>query len=184
MTFRKPIIIVLSHLMEVSLGMKEKKLCVPKSSIKVLLVKEAHKGGLMGRFSVRKKYEALAKNFYWPKIKSNVHHVCEKCLTCKMAKSKTSSKGLCTFLPILIAPWINICMDFVLGLPRTQKGRDSIFVIVDRFSKMAHYIPCHKSDNSYHIANLFFREVMLHGLPKSMVSHRDSKFLSHFWKTL
>ena len=90
-------------------------------------------------------------------MKRDVERACEKCITCKQAKSKAIPHALNTPLPIPNESWVDIFMDFVLGLPRPKGGRDSIFVVVDRFSKMAHFIQCHKMDDATHIANLFFK---------------------------
>ena len=119
-------------------------------------------------------------------MKHDVHKFCDRFLVCKKAKSKVMHHGLYTLLPIPNSPWINISMDFVLGLSRSKKGQGFyFFFMVDKFSKMAHFIPYHKTDDACVVADLFFREVVhLHGLPRSIVLDRDSKFLSHFWRTL
>jgi hypothetical protein len=164
---------------------KESKLCVPSCSMRELLVREAHGGGLMGHFGVKKTLDILHEHFFWPKMKKDVNRICGRCITCRKAKSKVLPLGLYTPLPVPSEPWVDISMDFVLGLPRTKRGRDSIFVVVDRFSKMAHFIPCHKTNDATNIADLFFREIVrLHGVPRSIVSDRDVKFLSYFWKVL
>src|SRR3954453_23790166 len=101
----------------------------------------------------------LSTHYYWPKMKCQVERLCQRCATCRQAKSKSNSHGLYIPLPIAHAPWSDISMDFVLGLPRTKHGHDSIFVVVDIFSKMAHFIPCHRIDDASHVATLFFREI-------------------------
>jgi hypothetical protein len=164
---------------------KESKLCVSSCSMRELLVREAHGGGLMGHFGVKKTLDILHEHFFWPKMKKDVNRICGRCITCRKAKSKVLPHGLYTPLPVPREPWVDISMDFVLELPRTKRGRDSIFVVVDRFSKMAHFIPCHKTDDATNIADLFFKEIVrLHGVPRSIVSDRDVKFFSYFWKVL
>ncbi|XP_040963814.1 uncharacterized protein, partial [Gossypium hirsutum] len=164
---------------------REGKLCIPQGSVREVLIEESHSGGLMGHFGAAKTLAMLNEHFFWPKMRRDVERFCNRCIACKRAKSRIKPHGLYKPLPIPETPWSDISMDFVLGLPRSKNGRDSIFVVVDRFSKMAHFIACHKTDDAVNIANLFFKEVVrLHGMPRTIVSDRDAKFLSHFWRTL
>jgi hypothetical protein len=100
----------------------------------------------MGHFGIYKTHEVLAAHLFWPQMRRDVEHLVAHCTTCQKAKSRLGKHGLYMPLPVPSSPWLDISMDFVLGLPRTKKGRDSIFVVVDRHSKMAHFIPCRKTD--------------------------------------
>lgn len=163
---------------------KGNRLCIPKGSIRDLLVRESHGGGLAGHFGINKTLEILSEHFYWPKMSGDVQSIISRCVTCHHAKSQFH-QGVYTPLPVPSRPWEDVSMDFIVALPRTRRGKDAIMVVVDRFSKMAHFVPCHKTDDASHIAELYFKEIIrLHGIPKSIVSDRDTKFVSYFWKTL
>jgi hypothetical protein len=161
------------------------KLCVPASSVRLLFLQEAHGGGLMRHFGVKKTEDVLSAHFFWPKMRRDVERYVSRCMTCNKAKSRLNPHGLYMHLSVPSAFLEDISMEFVLGLPRTKRRRDSIFVVVDHFSKMAHFIPYHKSDNASHVAELFFTKIVrLQGVPNSIVSDRDAKVLSYFWRTL
>ena len=88
-------------------------------------------------------------------------------------------------LPIPAQLWTDISMDLFLELLRTQRGIDSIFVVMDQFLKMTHFIACKKTTDALTVACLFFKKVYrLHSLLSSIVFDRDMRFVSHFWKTL
>ena len=162
-----------------------KRLCVPRTSIRDFLIWETHAGGLSGHHGVNKTIQALEYQFFGPSLKRDVGRIVSRCLTCSRAKMTKQNAGLYLPLPVPARPWDDVSLDFVLGLPRTSRRHDSVMVVVDRFSKMAHFVPCSKTADASRVATLFFDEIVrLHGLPRSLVSDRDVRFTSYFWKTL
>ena len=91
------------------------RLSIPNGSIRELLVREAHGGGLAGHFGKKKTLELLKEHFYWLGMIRDVHRVLEKCVACKKAKSKEATHGIYVPLLILNQPWVDVSMDFVLG---------------------------------------------------------------------
>ncbi|KAE8702634.1 putative CCCH-type zinc finger family protein [Hibiscus syriacus] len=157
-------------------------LYIPDCSLRHQIISELHNEG---HFDRDKTLALISSDFYWPKLTSDVAHYVDCCYVCQQSKGVLTNAGLYTPLPVPEAPWFDVSMDFVLGLPRTQRASDSIFVVVDRFSKMAHFVACRKTMDADRIAHLYFKEIVhLHGVPRSITSDRDTKFISHFWKSL
>ncbi|GJZ72221.1 RNA-directed DNA polymerase [Tanacetum coccineum] len=164
---------------------RAQQLCVPRHSIRLVIIQEAHEGGLAGHLGIDKTTHILRSHFFWPRMSRDAEHYIRRCLQCHKAKGQSSPHGLYLPLPVPVAPWEDVSLDFITGLPRTQRQKDSVMVVVDRFSKMAHFVACHTTYDAVQIATLYFKEIVrLHGVPKTIVSDRDTKFLSHFWLTL
>ena len=107
---------------------------------------------------------------------------CKFCCTSKLSNRK---QGLYHPFPIPTRPWEIISLDFVGGFPITRKGHDYIFVVVDRFNNMCIIILCKNTIKGQEATNMFFEQVWVHfGVPRSIISDRDTIFLSAFWTTL
>ena len=131
-------------------------------------------------------YIAVRENFYWPNLKKEVEEYVKTCKTCQTSKATNQRKaGLLKPLPVPVAAWEHISMDFVIKLPKTARGFTAIMVVVDRLSKQAHLVPTRDEATSSQTAQKFLERIFpLHGMPLSIVSDRNSKFTAEFWSEL
>ena len=139
-----------------------------------------------GHFGVAKAYYNMCKGYWWPGMKHTVETYVRQCHQCQTNKSSnTKPGGLLHSLPVPSRKWESIGMDFITQLPCTKNEHDSILVVVDRLSKLVHFIPTHTEVDATEVAQLFVQHVAKHhGLPESIVSDRDSKFTSKFWQAV
>jgi len=166
-----------------SLILHKGRIWVPKScSFIPLLLAEFHASPLGGHMGVAKTLSRLSANFIWPGMRKDVQRFISECSTCLQTKyiaQKTT--GLLQPIPPPSAPWEDLALDFITGLP-SSSGFSVILVVVDRFTKGAHFgtLPAHFTASK--VAQLFLDMVCkLHGFPKSLISDRDPIFISHFW---
>ncbi|CAI7854106.1 unnamed protein product [Closterium sp. NIES-54] len=174
----------------------EKDLAVRKGSGKIwvpnyaplrqILLEEFHDIPYTGHFGSNKTLAGIAKYYYWPGMAADVQQFVTSCDTCqRMKSSKQKKTGLLQPLLVPEQPWQVVSLDFITGLPSTSRGHDSILVVIDKFCKMGHFIPTNATATAEATARLFFdRIITIHGIPATLISDRDPKFTSKFWKEL
>ncbi|KAL4368219.1 hypothetical protein GQ457_05G024210 [Hibiscus cannabinus] len=149
-------------------------------------IENAHYSPLAMHPGGNKMYQDLKSRYWWPGMKRTVTEFINKCLTCQQVKAEHQvPSGL--LQPIFIPQWKweNVTMDFVAGLPMTPSKKDSIWVVVDRLTKSAHFISVRTDYTINKYAELYLKEIVrLHGVHVSIVSDRDPKFTSRFWNSL
>ncbi|WVZ98149.1 hypothetical protein U9M48_043619 [Paspalum notatum var. saurae] len=165
----------------------KERLCVPlDEGIRESILTEAH----CTKYSIHprstKMYQDLKKLFWWRRMKHDIAAFVAQCDTCNRIKAeKQRPAGLLKPLDIPMWKWEKITMDFIVGLPRTPKGNDSIWVIVDRLTKSAHFILVKATHNAPRLAELYIHNVLrLHGVPISIISDRGPQFTARFLKSL
>ena len=162
-------------------------LCVPDvGELKKEIMEEAHSSAYAMHPGSTKMYHTLREHYWWRGMKKDVAEFVYRCLICQQVKAEHQRPaGLLQSLPIPQWKWEKITMDFVVGLPCCQSGYDAIWVIVDKLTKSAHFLPMKNSDSIEKLAELFVKEIVrLHGTPVSIVSDRDPRFTSRFWPSL
>ncbi|KAK5819359.1 hypothetical protein PVK06_024350 [Gossypium arboreum] len=163
------------------------RICVPNNSdLKNDILSEAHNSMYSIHPGSTKMYGDLKKTYWWPGMKREISEFIAKCLICQQVKAEHQvPTGL--LQPIMIPEWKweHISRDFVSGLPVTPRKKDSIWVIVDRLTKSAHFIPVRIDFSLNKLAELYVSEIVrLHGVPISIISDRDPRFTSRFWNKL
>ncbi|KAA0033475.1 pol protein [Cucumis melo var. makuwa] len=165
----------------------ERRLCVPSdSAVKTELLSEAHSSPFSMHPGSTKMYQDLKRVYWWRNMKREVAEFVSRCLVCQQVKAPRQ-KPACLLQPLSIPEWKweNVSMDFITRLPRTLSGFTVIWVVVDRLTKSAHFIPGKSTYTASKWAQLYMSEIVrLHGVPVSIVSDRDARFTSKFWKGL
>ncbi|MCO5608666.1 hypothetical protein L7F22_062880 [Adiantum nelumboides] len=161
------------------------RLCITHS-LREKVMYESHAPPYAGHRGIQSTLRAIETYFYWPTMKRDILDYVSKCVVCQKTKfDRGKQPGLLQPLPIPNSPWESISMDFIFGLPKSIHGNTGIWTIVDRFSKQAHFIPVKKTINAHQMATLFISQIFkYHGLPSSIVSDRDPRMTSNFWKGL
>jgi len=162
------------------------RLCVPTVQLQRRLMEELHDTPMAAHPGRDRMAANLTRRFFWPRMAKHIADFVAKCPACQRSKPRPgTTPGLLQPLPIPAGAWASISVDFMTDLPRTQRGRDALLVVVDRFSKMIHLTAVHKSDSAAETARVMTRDVIrLHGVPREIVSDRDPKFTSELWGEL
>lgn len=156
---------------------------LPTEKLQIDIFRRRHCAPAAGHFGVAKTVELISRDFWFPKMRTQIRRFCKNCDACMRSRpSRHKPFGLLQPLPVPEERWWDISMDFITDLPPSQ-GFDTLYVVKDRLSKQAHFIPTVKTATGSDIAELYLREVFrLHGASRSIVSDRDTKFTSAFWK--
>jgi hypothetical protein len=163
------------------------RLCVPDvAELKKEILEEAHSAAYAMHPGSTKMYHTLKEHYWWNGMKRDIAEFVSKCLVCQQVKpDRQKTAGFLQPLPIPEWKWEHITMDFLFGLPRTQNGHDGVWVIVDRLTKTARFLPIKATYSLSKLAKLYVDEIVsLYGAPVSIVSDRDPRFTSKFWPSL
>ncbi|GJU80799.1 putative reverse transcriptase domain-containing protein [Tanacetum coccineum] len=152
--------------------------------LRTLIMHESHKSKYSVHPGSDKMYQDMKQLYWWPNMKADIATYVSKCLTCLRVKAEHQKpSGLLVQPAIPQWKWENITMDFVTKLPRTQSGNDTIWVIIDRLTKFAHFLPMRETDPMDKLARLYLKKVVTrHGIPVSIICDRDPRFTSNFWR--